>query len=155
LCGHGQAHWFQITLCSEECVQGSYSSSQKHTQHTTQGSCNVCGTCIASKADRNAISETARRYSGTIQNRIFPLQLLLHGMDYRRVGVRFPAEARYSFIHAFQAGSGAHPGSHPMSTGCFPPQIQKTVRQAETLPTTAEVKNMWSHTYTSPYAFMT
>jgi hypothetical protein len=41
-----------------------------------------------------------------------------YGLDYRMVGVCFPAGAgNFSLRHRVQTGSGAHPGSYPMGTG--------------------------------------
>jgi hypothetical protein len=49
-------------------------------------------------------------------------------------GVQFPVVAgNFSLHHRVQIGSGAHPASYPSS---------------------AEVKNVWSHTSTPPYVFM-
>jgi hypothetical protein len=37
-----------------------------------------------------------------------------YGLEAR---VRFPAVQDFSLLHSVQIGSGAHPASHPMSTG--------------------------------------
>jgi hypothetical protein len=44
------------------------------------------------------------------------------GLDDRMMGVRFPpGAANFSLQHRVQTGSGAHPASYPMGTGCsFP-----------------------------------
>jgi hypothetical protein len=57
--------------------------------------------------------------------------------------VRFPAEARYSFLfHIVQAESGVHPVSYPMDTGYFPWGVKKPGREADhSPPPNAEVKN--------------
>jgi hypothetical protein len=45
-----------------------------------------------------------------------------YGLDDRAIGVRFPAGAKdFPTILCVQTGSGAHPASCPMGTGCpFP-----------------------------------
>jgi hypothetical protein len=44
-----------------------------------------------------------------------------YGLDSRGFGVRVPVGARFPPLHVVQTGSGAHPSSYPMGTGCsFP-----------------------------------
>jgi hypothetical protein len=67
-------------------------------------------------------------------------------------GVRVLAGAgNFSLHHRVQTGSGAHPPSYPMGTmGSFP-GIKRQGRVADhSPPSSAEVKNAWSYTFTPP-----
>jgi hypothetical protein len=52
-------------------------------------------------------------------------------------------------------GSGAHPASYPMGTEGSFPGLKRQGREADLSPTnSAEVKKMWTNTFTAPYVFM-
>jgi hypothetical protein len=61
----------------------------------------------------------------------------------RRAGVGFPAGTRgCSLLYSVQTGSGAHPATYQMGTGCFSAGIKRSGREAHHLhPSSAEVKN--------------
>jgi hypothetical protein len=71
--------------------------------------------------------------------------MLLHGLDDRGSRVRFPAEAgNFSLHHSVQNGSGTHPTFYPMGTeDSFPGG-----KADHSPPSSAEVKNAWSYTFT-------
>jgi hypothetical protein len=55
--------------------------------------------------------------------------------------------------HRVQNGSGAHPASYPMGNGALFLGVKLPGREADlSLPSSAEVKNAWSYTSTSPIA---
>jgi hypothetical protein len=65
-----------------------------------------------------------------------------------RSGDRIPVGARF-FAH-FQTGPGAHPAFCTMGTGSFP-GVKRTGRGADhPAPSSAEVTNEYSYTFTSP-----
>jgi hypothetical protein len=45
-------------------------------------------------------------------------------LDIQGNGVRIPIRFRISLLHIVQTGSGAHPASYPMGTGCDFPGIK-------------------------------
>jgi hypothetical protein len=65
------------------------------------------------------------------------------------LGVRVPARAgNFSLHHSFQTGSGAHPTSYPMA---FSLGVKRQEREADhSPPSSAEVKNAWNCTSTTP-----
>jgi hypothetical protein len=79
-----------------------------------------------------------------------------YGLDDRGSRVRFPAGAgNFSLHHRVQSGSGAHPASYPMGTrGSFPGGKAAGCEGDHSPPSSAEVKNAWSYTSTSPYVFI-
>jgi hypothetical protein len=70
-----------------------------------------------------------------------------YGLDDRGSRVRFPAGAgNFSLHHRVKNGSGAHPAPYPMGTmGSFP-----RGKADHSLPSSAQVKNAWSYTSTTP-----
>jgi hypothetical protein len=61
----------------------------------------------------------------------------------------------FSFHHRVQTGSGAQPASYPMCTKGSFLGLKRLGREVDRSPqSSAEVKNEWSYTYTSHYAFM-
>jgi hypothetical protein len=75
-----------------------------------------------------------------------------YGLDDRGSRVRFPAEAgNFSLHHRVQTGSGAHPASCPVGVrGSFPGVKRQGCETDLSPPSSAEVKNAWSYTSTSP-----
>jgi hypothetical protein len=54
-----------------------------------------------------------------------------------------------------QTGSGVHPTSYKMGTGCSFLRVKRQGREADrSPPTSAEVKKMWLYTSTPIYVFM-
>jgi hypothetical protein len=67
-----------------------------------------------------------------------------YGLDDRAIGVRSPAEAKdFSYSLCVQTGSGAHPASCPIGTGCpFPGGKARPGRDADhSPPSSAEAEN--------------
>jgi hypothetical protein len=61
----------------------------------------------------------------------------------------------FSVHHRVQTGSGAHLASYPMNTRGSFPGVKRPGRETDhSPPSSAEVKNEWSHISTSQYAFM-
>jgi hypothetical protein len=78
-----------------------------------------------------------------------------YGLDDREIKVRVPIESEFSLFHTVQTVSVAHPASYPMVTGCFFPRVKRQGCEADHSPqASAEVKKMWIHAATPPYAFM-
>jgi hypothetical protein len=76
-----------------------------------------------------------------------------YGLEGRGVGVRVPAEARFSFLHVVQTGSGAHSASYPVGTGSS--LVKRRGSEPGHSPQiNAAVKNTWKYTSTPPYAFI-
>jgi hypothetical protein len=77
----------------------------------------------------------------------------------RTTGVQFPAGAITGFFslrHRVQTSSGAQPASIQQIQEDFTPEVKRPGREADhSPPSSAEVKNAWSYTSTSPYVFMT
>jgi hypothetical protein len=63
-------------------------------------------------------------------------------------GVQFPAGEMVDFFsphHRIQTGSGAHPASYSVGTGCSSAGVKRLGREADNSPSSsAEVKNAWS-----------
>jgi hypothetical protein len=56
-----------------------------------------------------------------------------------------------SLRHRVQTGSGAHPASHPMGTRDYFPGGKAAGPESDhSLPSSAEVKNVWSYNSTPP-----
>jgi hypothetical protein len=70
--------------------------------------------------------------------------------------VELPAGAeKFSLRHHVKIGSGAHPGSYPLGTGDSFPGVKWPGREAHhSPPSSAEVKNVWSYTFTPQYVFI-
>jgi hypothetical protein len=67
-----------------------------------------------------------------------------YGLDGRSVGVRAPVRIRFSLLHVFHTGSGAHPTSYPIGTGTVSPEVKRRGCEADhSPPPSAEVKNLW------------
>jgi hypothetical protein len=67
-------------------------------------------------------------------------------------GVRLPAVQDFSLCHSVQTGSGAYPIPYPVGTGVLSSGVKRPGREANhSPPSTAEVKNVYSHTPTPPY----
>jgi len=68
-------------------------------------------------------------------------------------GVRFLLGAGTLFLrHRVQTGSGAHSSSCAVSIGVFPPGVMRSGREVDhSPPSSAEVKNTWSYTFTPSY----
>jgi hypothetical protein len=66
-----------------------------------------------------------------------------YGLDDRAIEVRSPTGADFSSSPCVQTGSGAHPASYPMGTGCsFPGSKARPGRDADhSPPSSAKVKN--------------
>jgi hypothetical protein len=75
-----------------------------------------------------------------------------YGLEDRDSRVRLPVGVRnFSLHHRVQNGSGAHPASYLMSTwGSFPEGKVAWAWSSPITPSSAEVKNAWSYTSTSP-----
>ena len=65
---------------------------------------------------------------------------------------RFPADVTdYSILHKVEPSSAGHPASFPMGS----PTVKQSRHVADhSPPPSDEVKNQWSHTSSSPYAFI-
>jgi hypothetical protein len=61
---------------------------------------------------------------------------------------------RESLHQHLQTGSGAHPISYPIGTGVLSLGIKRPCRADHSSPSSAEIKNAWSYTSTSPYVFV-
>jgi hypothetical protein len=60
----------------------------------------------------------------------------------------------FSLHHRVQTGSGAHPASYPMGTEGSFSGIKRPGRETDhSPPSSAEVKNTWSYTFTLSYVF--
>jgi hypothetical protein len=58
-------------------------------------------------------------------------------------------EIYFSLRHCVQTGSGAHPASYQMDTGGSFQEVNRPGREADhSLPSSAEVRNVWSYTST-------
>jgi hypothetical protein len=58
-------------------------------------------------------------------------------------------------VHSIQISSGVHPDSWPMGTGDVSPGVKQLGHEADhSLPSNAEVKNIWILITTPPYIFM-
>jgi len=69
--------------------------------------------------------------------------------------VRFPEGARiFSLCHHVQTSSGAHPDSYPMDIWDSLAVKQPDHETDPSSPSSAKVKNMWSHTSTSQFILM-
>jgi hypothetical protein len=76
-------------------------------------------------------------------------------LDDRGVGVRVLAGSRIFTSPFVQTGSGAHPTSYTVGTGCSFPGVKRPGHEADPSPrTSAEVKKIWIFTSTPPYVFM-
>jgi hypothetical protein len=66
--------------------------------------------------------------------------------------VRVPAGAgNFSLHHRVQTGSGAHPPPIQWVSGALSLEVKRSGRKADhSLPSSAEVKNAWSYTFTPP-----
>jgi hypothetical protein len=61
----------------------------------------------------------------------------------------------FSLLHVVQTGSGVHPTSYTMDTGCSFPGIKRPGPEADhSPPASVEVKKIWISKSTPPYAFM-
>jgi hypothetical protein len=72
-------------------------------------------------------------------------------------GVRVPAWTwNFSLHHSrVRTDSGAHPASYPMSARALSLGVKRSERETHHLPpSSVEVKNTWSYTSTTQYAFM-
>jgi hypothetical protein len=57
-------------------------------------------------------------------------------------GVRFSAREKLFLLHSVHTGSGTHPASYPIGTGCSSPGVKRPVREPDhSPPASAEVKN--------------
>jgi hypothetical protein len=65
---------------------------------------------------------------------------------------RVPAgSGNFSLHRRVQTGSGAHPASYSVGTTSYFPGVKRPGRKAEnSLPSSAEVKNVWSYVFTLP-----
>jgi hypothetical protein len=76
-----------------------------------------------------------------------------YGLDGRGVGIRVPLGARF-FLHIVQTGSEAHPTFCQRVSGKYFSGIKwPRYEDDHSPPTSAEVKNMWIHTFATPYVF--
>jgi hypothetical protein len=67
--------------------------------------------------------------------------------------VRVPTEAENLSLHHrnIQTGSGTHPAPYPMGTRVLSLRVKRPGREADhSPPSSAEVKNAWSYTFTPP-----
>jgi hypothetical protein len=77
--------------------------------------------------------------------------VLCYGLENRRSRVRFPARSGNFFHHRVQNDSGAHPASYPTGTRGSFPGVKRPEREADhSPPSSVEVKNEWSYTFTPP-----
>jgi hypothetical protein len=54
-----------------------------------------------------------------------------------------------------KTGAGTHTAPYPKGIGGFFAGVKRPRREADySLPSSAEVKNVWSYTFTPPYVFM-
>jgi hypothetical protein len=74
------------------------------------------------------------------------------GLRDGRSGVRFPAGAGNFYLHhrCVQTGSGAHSVTYSLGTRVPFPGVKRPEREADHLPSSAEVKNARSYTSTPP-----
>jgi hypothetical protein len=77
---------------------------------------------------------------------------LVYGLDDRGSRVRFPAGAgNFSLHHCVHNSSGVHPASYPMGTrGSFSGGKAAGAWSCHSPPSSAEVKNRWNYTSTTP-----
>jgi len=67
--------------------------------------------------------------------------------EFYDVGV-FPRSTDFSLLQNVQTGSTAHPATCSMDTGNFPGVTRMAIEVNHSPPSSAEVKNKWSYTYT-------
>jgi hypothetical protein len=61
----------------------------------------------------------------------------------------------FSLRHRVQTDSGTLPTSYPMCTNVLSPEVRRPGHETDhSPPCSAEVKNVWSYTYTPSYVFM-
>jgi len=79
-----------------------------------------------------------------------------YGLDDRGPMVRFPAGVgNFSLSHCIQTGSEAQSASYPVGIGDFSPGLKWLGRETyHSLPSSAEVKYVWSYTPTPLHTFM-
>jgi hypothetical protein len=79
-----------------------------------------------------------------------------HGLEGRRIWIRFPAKARYfSLLHSFHIFSGPTQPPIQWVAGSLSPGVKRSDREADNSPpASAEVKKMWIYTSTPQYTFM-
>jgi hypothetical protein len=79
----------------------------------------ICGVCLV----RGCIWSSRVQHSFSDLSRDSSVGIATdYGLDDRMIGVRFPVGAgNLSLRHRVQTGSGTHPASYPVGTGCsFP-----------------------------------
>jgi hypothetical protein len=76
--------------------------------------------------------------------------------DWTAEGSEFECRWRQDFspLQVFQIAPGTQPVSFPKGTGGYFPGVNRLEREADrSSPTSAEVKNKWIYTSTTPYVF--